>query len=456
YLPKGDPKSADITYSADLKAGYRSKLLGYSFSESVDDLEGSFSFTVENEEVDEDGRTVFDIVPIRSIIKIYEGDLERPAFVGIVRRRRLGMSMTSQGVKRSITFIGKSIISCIAEYTISLDVKIQGVSDAISRTKSLEDRLAHDGLTIKDFMKESWNHFKEVSENAGISTGGIADIINKFIGDGDPEKFIEVSGKEQELRYNIATIFYNEANNVISDIWRGMLPQPVYEFFSRCDEGKPKIIARQVPYGDPENGCYDWRQLPIYRISPISLTAYDLEQNDEEVYTAFASYVIGSGMSREFYMAVNQTGNDSTVKYDTEKQRIYGFKPLEINFIGYDRQGNTNNEGTDSLTKAVKKLNELAAYWYSRLDDMYSGSATICTDFNEPETNPRAGCRAKFLGGEFYITKTDHAWNYGGTPTIKLTLSRGMMYDKDGKMRPGEEGVIKKVGGRFRELETEA
>jgi hypothetical protein len=296
--------------------------------------------------------------------------LERPVFVGIIRRRHIGMSMTSQGVKRTITFTGKSIISCIVEYTISLDVRIQGVADAISRTKNLEDQLARDGLTIKDFMKESWNHFKEVSENAGISTSGIADVINKFIGDGDPEKFIKVTGKEQELQYNVATIFYNAANNVIADVWRGILPKPIYELFSRCDNGEPKIIARQVPYGDPDNGNDDWSKTDIYLISPISLTAYDLDQSDEEVYTAFASYIIGSAMEKMFYMAVNQTGNDSNVGYDVEKQKVYGFKPLEISFVGYDRQGNTRNQKIDSLTETVRKLNKLSAYWYSRLDDM--------------------------------------------------------------------------------------
>jgi hypothetical protein len=96
----------------------------------------------------------------------------------------------------------------------------------------------------------------------------------------------------------------------------------------------------------------------------------------------------------------------------------------------------------------------MAYYWYSRLDEMYSGSITLITDFNEPKNNPRAGCRAGFMGGEFYINQANHSWNFGGTPTIKLTVSRGMIYD-NGKMKAGKEGVIKNVGGRFSELENE-
>jgi hypothetical protein len=73
---------------------------------------------------------------------------------------------------------------------------------------------------------------------------------------------------------------------------------------------------------------------------------------------------------------------------------------------------------------------------------MYSGTITLITDFNEPSTNPRIGCRLGFLGGEFYINKTEHTWQYGSTPTIKLHVSRGMIYDKSGKMITGQNGIM--------------
>jgi hypothetical protein len=444
-----DSDTADITYYPDPRAGVWSKLLHYTFSESTDDLEGMFSFSVENDEINRTGgKTVYDLIPVRSVVKIYEGG-ENPAFIGIIRNRQIRKSMTSQGMKRTVVFSGKSIISCIAEYTLSLDARIQGIGDAMSRDMDLTAELARNSLTIKDFMKTTWEHFKKVSENAGISTAGIADIINKFIGC-DPGTFIRVTGKGQTLRYNVACVFYNAVNNVIADVWRNILPERVYEFFSRCEDGEPRIIARQMPF-EPE----DWSSLDIYVISPISLTAYDIMQSDEEIYTAFASYIIGSAMEKEFYLAVSQTGDDSTVKYYKEKQKFYGFKPLELYFNGYDRQGNANDEKKADLTEALKALNKMACYWYSRLDEMYSGSLTVITDFNKPETNPRAGCRAGFMGGEFYINKADHSWNFGGTPTIKLTVSRGMIYDNSGKMKAGADGIIKNVGGRFRETEKE-
>jgi len=444
---RGDPNTPDITFP-DTKGGRWSKLLGYTFTEAVDDLDGSFSFTVEDDQKEKFG-TVFDLLPIRSIVKIYEGDTEKPAFVGVVRQQHFRLTMTSQGVRRIITFIGKSIISYIAEYTISLDIRIHNVQDPESKRMDLTAKLARDNLTIKNFMKITWEHFKEVSEHAGISTAGIADIIKKFIGDG-PDNFVKVTGKGQSLRYNVACVFYNAANNVIADVWRNILPERVYEFFSRCENGEPRIITRQVPF-EPE----DWSALDAYVISPISLTAYELDRSDQEVYTAFASYIIGSARAREFYMAVGQIGNDDIVAHDKERQKLYGFKPLEINFNGYDRQGNRNGEKEDDIIATLRELNKMTKYWYSRLDEMYSGNLTVITDFKEPRNNPRVGCRAIFIGGEFYINRVDHSWVFGGTPTLKLAVSRGMMYDNTGKMKAGADGVIKNVGGRFRELEKE-
>ena len=137
---------------------------------------------------------------------------------------------------------------------------------------------------------------------------------------------------------------------------------------------------------------------------PLSLISYELSRSDEEAYTAFASSIIGSAMSRAFYMAVNRTGNDSTAAY-SEKQKIYGFKPLEISFNGYDRRGNTRNAGVSALTGALKTLNKPASYRFSRLEDRYSGGLGICADFNNPETNPRIG-RGSWTGSFNHTGRT--------------------------------------------------
>jgi hypothetical protein len=156
-------------------------------------------------------------------------------------------------------------------------------------------------------------------------------------------------------------------------------------------------------------------------------------------------------MSPEFNIAKDQDKQDDVVAYDGDKMAVYGYKPLEVSFRGYDK----SYAETDDRKSAFKELNEKARYWYGRLDDMFSGTITLLTDFtgekrSGKDGNPRAGYRARFLGGEFYVNKTEHRWNYGGAPTITLSVSRGMAYDRNsGKMT----GVIPEIGKRFKELE---
>jgi len=463
YLPStastfGEGSKPDFAFEPDEKAGAWAKLLSYNFTEAVDDIEGSFSFSAETGEDATHKKSIYDLIPIRSVVRIFEGG-KAAAFTGIIRRRKFSKQMTPQGVKKSIVFSGKSLTSCISEYMVSLDVRIYKAADSVSKNIDVNVKLS-EAKTIADFIRITWKHFNDVSlgmneDLNGVTNTEIAEVIKRFMGE-ETEDFVVVDGQEKDIRYNVAAIFYNAANNNIADVWRNILPQLAYEIFSRCEDGKPKIIIRQTPFGDPKNDCADWNSLDIYEISPVSLTAYELEQNDDNVYTAFAAYVIGSSMDRNFYMAANQEGADDRVRYNSEKVKIYGFRPLEIDFMGYDRRGNTGNNGIKPLTEAVKQLNELAAYWHSRNDDMYSGSLTLCTDFKQPETNPRAGCRIKFLGGQFYVNKTDHSWAYGGTPTIKLTVSRGMLYDERGKMRDGASGIIAGIADKYKEIEIKA
>jgi hypothetical protein len=451
---------ADPGISSDRRHIVSNNLLSYSFSEAIDDLTGSFSFSIENEMVARSEKSLFDMIPLRSVINIYEGDSETPVFRGIIRRRHNGITMTTSGPRKSTVFYGKSIISCITEFMVPLDQRIYGVSGSIAKTKTLQSELGQNGMTIKSFMEKTWEFFKkvsdEVSQGSGFVNGKLLEIIDneKFIG----KDFILVTGKETSLQYPVATMFYNQTNNYITDVWGNILPKPVYELFAWFDveNNKPVIVARQVPYGDPDTGNQDWLNLKLYDIDPVLLVGYDLEQSDEEVYTAFNSYIIGSPKSKEFYQVVSDK-IDTYAETNKEKSAIYGFRLLSVSFVGFDRMQSDKDERKDELTKALKTLNERIKYWYDRIDEMYSGTITLVSDFkqrkdrngNMKSINPRAGCRVSFLGGQFYVEKSSHSWNYGGTPLNVLTVSRGMVYDANGKI----DKAIPNIGKLYKELD---
>jgi len=466
YLPSNASTSEpDYSFRPYTDGGAFSGLQGYNFSESVDDLDGSFSFTINGEE-----ENIFDLIPIRSVVKIYEvTDNYKfyPSFVGIIRQRKINKQMTNTGLKKVITFSGKSIISCLVEYSISLDMRISGVADATATNSAMLDKLEEvENMNIKSFMIETWKYFKKISDDVlkpnsektekdiggkGVATTELQNIINRFIGE-DAENYIDVTGVKTKFYHPIGDAFINTGKNTIIDIWRDKLPQMAYELFAYCDnKGNPKIKARQVPFGDNTKNDYsDWKDLKLYPINPAILTSFDLDQNDSDVYTVFATWLIGSTNDRNYFIGINNDDQEDTTVFRSEKAKTYGFRPLEINFNGYDRSYNSDPEQQKGIQEAMAELNKLAAYWYSRNDEMYSGTLTVITDFKNPENNPRIGCRADFLGGEFYINKTDHSWNYGGTPIIKISVSRGMIYGMNGEMTE----QLKDVGKKYRELDS--
>jgi hypothetical protein len=237
-------------------------LLSYSFSEAVDDLAGSFSFSVENETMPKSVKSLFVLIPLRGVVNIYEADEKTPVFRGIIRKRHIGATMASNGVNKSVVFSGKSIISCVTEFMVPLDPRIPNVSDATAKTEELQSELGESNMAIESFMKKTWEYFRRVSEEvsrgSGLVNGRLLQIIDNkdYIGN----DFILVSGEETSLQYPVATMFYNQTNNYITDVWRNILPSPVYELFTRFDDekNKPLVIARQAPYGDPDNGNKDW------------------------------------------------------------------------------------------------------------------------------------------------------------------------------------------------------
>jgi hypothetical protein len=129
YLPTNTSTSEpDYTFKADETAGVLSNLQSYNFTESVNDLEGNFSFSVKNGEIE--GKSILDLITIRSVVKIFEcndKDVCLPSFVGIIRRKKINEQMTNSGLKKTVVFSGKSVISCITEYQVSLDVRISNV-----------------------------------------------------------------------------------------------------------------------------------------------------------------------------------------------------------------------------------------------------------------------------------------------------------------------------------------
>lgn len=431
-----------LTYDGEAQDTSK-QLLSYQFSEAVDEVRGSFSFTVENE-TDGGGNTAFDTIKLRSIVKLYEGE-EKPCFIGVIRRKSMSNMMSAQGPKKTITFSGCSLMGLVADFVLSLDIKIMNVADAGIVSKQLTIKLI-EATTIAEFLKITLDAYIKLTIRTFTMNDSETINILKALTNDSLDLFTHGT-HDGGFQYHISNAFYSQGQNNIVTMWQNILPNPLYELYGYCSrDGAMKIMAREAPF-DPK----PWAGLRCTKVEPISLKNYALQQSDEEVYTVFNCWLEGSAMGHDFYTAVNQhNGNEDTLVIDADKLKRYGYRPLEIAFRGYDRSQNTKKD-TSALTGKFKGINERAARWYARLDEMLSGTITIVTNFVEPQRNPRIGEKVSFLGGELYVKGVAHAWNYGGNPSIDLTVSRGAVYN-NGSMIAGEKGRVTHIGEGMREL----
>ncbi|GHU22200.1 hypothetical protein FACS1894172_15220 [Spirochaetia bacterium] len=399
-------------------------LQSYTFSQSVYDIIGTFSFSVELDEFGSgsDRESVFEKVKIRNVVKIYEGG-DNPVFIGIIRKKRFANAMSSSGVQRNITFSGNSILSCINDLVISLDPKIMDVPDAETETEKLTMDLV-DITTALDFMKQVYDRFTgfKVAGKA-IMNSAMQKAIEKFCnGIGS----VLTSDKDITLYYNIACAFFNQGENRIVDVWKMILPEPVYEMFGYCDrQGQPRIQVREVPFSD------GWGSLTKTKILYELLISYELSKSDEEVYTFFNSYLEGMALNPDQYATLAAYDGKNPTIVSTDKVDIYGYRPLEVRFRGFDRKQNLEEDKLNGIQEEIKAFNEKVSGWYGNLDELATGSIQMVNVYGRDV--PLPGERVEFAGGEFYVTGCEHTWHYGNTPTITLSVSRGTGFSLEGK-----------------------
>lgn len=429
-------------------------LLSYSFTESIQDMVGSFNFSIAG-----GNNSLFDTLKPLHIIKIYEG-LTKPSFVGVITHKNISTSMTDKGVKRSISFSGKSVTSFIAEFQLILDLKLLSAGRKVLHAQTVQEDFilglnelqSATPLKIGDFLRKTWELYLKytgigkpssntpVHGKAGGANIAVYNIINAFMN----SSFFEV-GNAEEIPLPIANTFFNQDINTIIQIWQCILAPPVYEMFSRVNvDGMPKVVVRETPFDSSV-----WKTLNITTIKASELIDYSLNLSNEEVYTTYLAYLEGSQLDANQYIVINaadaKTKNESIFAIDDQKFEMYGLRMCQVNFRGYSKV-----EDDDTIIATMAKYSKRLKEWFSHLDEMYVGSITIVNRFDGKD-KVRIGERVKFLGGEFYVRNATHSFSYGQAPTISLQVIRGAKYTKEGVF----SGVLENVGTTRVELNDE-
>lgn len=424
-------------------------LQSYTYEKSVHEFSGSFNFTV-REEVNTLGFVnpvnFFDEVEILDIVCIYNKDTDTtPSFYGVITD--IGYSASANGQK-IIQIQGKSIEFLFEFLTIALDATAMaylGDEQILTNLNSVNKiNLNNKEANIKTAFKEQYKMFTQTLKGGKLGNPYILDIIDVWYGD----DYLDIP---ETLTYSYpitSNLYTNSVMNFISYM-KNFFPEETYEFYGIIIDGKPKIRIREVPF-NPQS----WVTLTSKKINPLAIQNYTVNRSMQEVYTVFCAMLEGSPLATELYKKATATTQGYAITtVNEEKRKIYGYKPLFANFIGYATNLTNNND----LNKIFKELTTKLDKSYSRLDEMYY--STISTvlldrDYILPQTisgieqnGLNIGERLNFLGGEFYVDKISVSWRYGQSTNIVYNCSRGGIYDEFGNFY-----LMQGITDQFKEL----
>lgn len=404
-------------------------LMSYQYSESINDVSGSFSFTTTAIR-DNYGDSWLEKIKKRDLAVFYERG--KISFVGLITGKGLSSEMGDSSPNRILRFNGTSIGGLLQSFKLVLDLHILLSAATTAETEStqfmadLASKL-NQGQRMDAVVENIYRSYLTVMEKIGQTNTGVFAFINDYVS-------LNISRK-LTAPYPIAISLYETGEADLWSIVQSIITPPIHELFgqwSRNDE-KYRVTMRQTPFN-----AEDWKNLPICYINSVQLKSYQLDQDDREVFTIYGAFFPGSAITREKALVVDNFSQYT--KLDREKWCIYGYRPLFIDFRFFNRsEGESFNVG-----ELMKDFSQTMYDWFRRNDEYYSGRIVFISDTREKE--PNIGERVGFMGGEFYVEERQRSWQYGGSVTTSLRVSRGYEYSQGEHLNPMRK-LSRKVDG---------
>lgn len=410
-------------------------MIGYSFEESIADVDAPFSITL-LPSIDKNDETWVDKIAPMDLV-FYE-EFGKARYCGVVSSVRYVAQMGDSGPMRSISIQGNGFGKLLADFQLVMDYHLWlGGADAETASKLLLLQIIASGRKLRNVLTTIYKNFMTLAtlSQSSASNIGVKALIDKYI-----DTSSGVSDK-LESWYDMAISLYQAGTNDIWSIWKGIVPSPLYELFGKwnSDIQKYQIIARLAPF-DAEN----WKSIDSTEMNPDLLTDYSVGRDDSEVKTFFFATMSWSVDRAE---ALTVDAYKRSRKINEEKRLLYGYRPLELSFRYLNRDPN-NQEGIENI---LEKAATTMYNWYGKNDELMSGQCDIISaDDQDIMKYPSIGMKLSFLGGEWYIERTSHTWTYGKSPKTSLWITRGYVYDSSGAM----VGPIPGIGKRLKEVEA--
>ncbi len=399
--------------------------LSVSWKRSVGEFSGQFNFTMKEDltvaaaSADNLSKPFLDVVePLDVVVIKHDSSPDtKPDFIGFVTD--ISFTASAGGLQKTISITGKSIEHLLELYCISMDATAMlfagdgGNVEAIQKNYVADMSAQGNSVAVKDMLKKVYESFDGVAKRyPGISNTRLSQMIQTWMG----SDFFDC-GASLRFHYPISSNLFSNSTINYPDYVRNLLPQPLYEFHGIVQDGKPKVRCREVPFDGNE-----WKRLKSFTVVADILTGYSLARSNGEVYTVFIPYLEGSPIGMNFYQVQSTDKGYPHSCVAKDKLELYGYRPLNCNFVGFKTEGTAESD----MTETFRKLAERLMAWYSRLDEMYDVNLSMV--LRKGHGIPELGGRVKFGDGEFYVTSVEYSWSYGASASIKCHGERGGKY----------------------------
>lgn len=412
-----DNKATDrVSFSSDIDSGYNNNLLSYSYTESMQNIQGSFSLSaVYSDDLDK--------IEVHDIVEIKEGvtSQRKTAFIGLIKNISYSQKMNDQGqVTSVINITGTNIFGIISTTKFVIDRAIIGnlcQDEAVTKFQSvLSEAVKKDnslGGTINTFIKAFTDLKKENQQDSTYYN----DIINS----------ITVDAGELKAKYPMTLGYLGGQQCTLWQLISQVVPPPIYECFLTLDSNAKKynLVVRECPF------MAEKTQLTANELDDLYLKGSDLHKKDNEVYSYYLTTIAGSGLNKNIIMLVNDgqdDAGDTSKKNNADKQQNnvacldkdlmsrFGFRPLIVECGFFD-----NTQPQETASQVSKDISTALAQANKNNHKKLSGTIEALHDGKIWNV----GTVIKSRGKEFYIEQIEAQWHYGQAHMRKFFVTRG-------------------------------
>lgn len=418
----------------------------YSYDNRISDPAGAFTLNFVPR-LDSRGFSWKDKILEKDIVLIFEFGKLR--YIGVVKNTGYSMSMSVTGPNRSISISGVSIGGQLQTFDLPMNVY-------------LWYNLGTTADTQNNTLVAALNSKVDAGQTLNTIFTSIKDAFFSVVFAESARGFQTVMNELFDLQTDSLDVFYpmnlrpfQQSTNTLWQIFRQILPMPVYEIFGKLIDERYTLICRQAPFD-----LREWYGTKITRINPLYLIDHTIGDSDDEVFTHFFSQMPNSAFSQNEIYADNALNEVSI--FDQEKLEIFGYRQLSANFPFFDLA-----KGKDFNAKQFLKQNSARLYaWFKNNIEFQSGTITLHTVPDKKNEYIDIGERIEYLVGngksaQFYVEGVKRTMSYPETMKSVYTVTRGYEYGFtsttiDGITVPTPQvQKISNIGSRLRQAEKD-